>query len=308
MPKIDVTAKIASLRRRIDQLKNNEEVDARDLNLLLEKHHKDRFNELWDQQKLLKNTSLPDELKPYEKLYKQSATLVGKCKQLLISNAELQQQISLQIKSIETIKSAHNCLLSLIESNSQLINWLDRDVPNIISNEIIMRYINTNQNSNFITSQINDLLKQLPVLVTSKSSERKVSQEERFNWKSKREIWIEVCEEALAEYEGNTLEYLERLLFEKEVRAAKLFIEEYNKARDEYRDPIAAGNKILYQRGLKHYPSDKVARRNAEVDAMEAELIKRFESEMTDYEKEQLDLLREHEENVAQSRKKRKRH
>ena len=307
MPKLDITAKASALKRRIEQLKCGVEVDARDINLLLEIHHKDKFNQLWEHQKQLKNSTLPEELKSYEKLYKQSATLVGKCKQELESDNEQPQQKSLQIKAIETIKSAHECLLGLIESNSQLIEWLDRDVPSTISDEIVMRFATSNQNSNFVTNQIIELLHQLPVLVTSKSKERKVSQEQRFNWKSKREVWIEVCEEALAEYEGNTLEYLERQLLEKEIHAATLFSEEYIKAKDQYRDPIAAGNKILYQRGLKHYTLDKMSRRNAEVVAMEAELIKQFEAQMTDYEKEQQELLREHEESVVKNKKKRKR-
>lgn len=305
MPKLDQIAKADSLRKRIQQLKNNEEVDARDLNLLLNEEHKKIFLQLWDDQKNLRKINRPEILKPYEVLYKQIATLFAKLETLSSEKKTTTSIHKLQNTIIEKISELFNEIEKTFLKDSSLLVWLDRDLPDKTFKSIV-ETVEQNLSPEELIIKIRFVYTQIPILVTSSSKNKQCTQAEKFKWKTKREIWIDICETALIEYSADPVAELEKILLQKEVRAAKLFLEAYFKANDEDRDPIAAGNKILVQRGLKE-AEVIVTKRDREIEAMEAEILKYAESQMSDSEREQLEILREHEENVAKMRKKRRR-
>ncbi len=303
LPKLNQITKADSLRKRIQQLRNNEEVDARDLNLLLEEKYKKKFLQLWNDQKNLRQIKRPEILKPYELIYKQIAVLVAKYETAVLKKKTSSSIEKLRNPLIENINKLFTEIENSFLKDSSLLVWIDRDLPDKNMKLLLPAAVDHGFSPERLLSEIRYVFSNIPILVSSTSKNKLCSQAEKFNWRTKREIWIDICEEALLEYSADPLAELERILFQKEVRAAKLFIEAYFQAKDEGRDPIAAGNKILVQRGLKA-PEIKVTKRDREIEAMEAEILKYAESQMSDSEREQLEILREHEENVAKMRKK----
>lgn len=128
---------------------------------------------------------------------------------------------------------------------------------------------------------------------------RTIEEQRTLGWKTKRDIQIEVVKRVLSEYEENELEELKNQLKDKEVRQSKIFLSEFFGARKEGREFWSAwslANNELVRAGLPRIDgqvTQHLSKRDKEVREMEAQILERIRSEMTEEEREQDDLLRE---------------
>ena len=132
-------------------------------------------------------------------------------------------------------------------------------------------------------------------------------------WKSKRDIHIDALKAALNEALGNELAAWEKRGYDAEVRQGRVYFDELKKETDAGVDLKTAktrANNALTRAKLKRLDgqllgTQGLTKRDREIKAMEDEIQQKAESEMDDYEREQLELLREHEKAVLENRKKR---
>lgn len=129
----------------------------------------------------------------------------------------------------------------------------------------------------------------------------KTEEEKRkIGWKDKREVRIEIYKRAYDELRDNAVEDIKELQRQREAKANRVFMDAWSKALDEGKDKwsaISAGNIAVTRAGFAPANS-RVNKRDAEVRDLEEALKKQFEAEMTDEEREQHDLLKEHEKAV----------
>jgi hypothetical protein len=142
---------------------------------------------------------------------------------------------------------------------------------------------------------------------------RTKEEEAALGWKTKRDIHIAALESALREAQDAELAAWEKRLHDAEVRQGRVFFDELSKQRDAGVDMQTAktrANNALTRAGLRRLDGQKIGTqgltpRDKEIRAMEDAILQKVESEMDDYEREQLELLREHEKAVRENRKKR---
>jgi uncharacterized protein (UPF0335 family) len=132
-------------------------------------------------------------------------------------------------------------------------------------------------------------------------------------WKSKRQVRIEVLKAALATaWDGIEAEF-ERLQEQAEIRGTKIYFDTLNQALNDGKDKRVAenlANNAMTRAGLRRMDGQAIGlqglnKRDREIRAMEDAILQRAESEMDDDEREQLELLREHEKAVLENSKKR---
>lgn len=131
--------------------------------------------------------------------------------------------------------------------------------------------------------------------------------------KTKRDIHIEVLEAALNAAKDTEVEAWEKRLRDAEVRGARIYLDAYFSERDKGIDEETArtrANNALTRAGLQRLDGvivgkQGLTKRDREIREMEDAILKRHEDEMTPEEREQLELLREHEKAVLANRKKR---
>jgi hypothetical protein len=146
-----------------------------------------------------------------------------------------------------------------------------------------------------------------------KKRARTKEEEQALGWKTKRDIYIEAYERALKAATEDELAAVEKRMFKAEVRQARVFLDAFFAKRDEGREWASAwdfANNELTRAGLNRLDRRGVRtenKRDKEVREIEAQLLKQIEAEMTDYEREQLELLREHEKALQEQRKKQRR-
>ncbi len=147
-----------------------------------------------------------------------------------------------------------------------------------------------------------------------KSKRARTKEEEAaLGWKSKRDIHIAALESALREAQDAELAAWEKRLHDAEVRQGRVFFDELSKQRDAGVDMQTAktrANNALTRAGLRRLDGELIgtqglSKRDREIRAMEDAIQQKAESEMDEYEREQLELLREHEKAVLENRKKR---
>lgn len=146
-----------------------------------------------------------------------------------------------------------------------------------------------------------------------KKRARTKEEELAFGWKSKREIHIEALQSALNEARGVELAAWEKRGHDAEVRQGRVFFDELVKhttAGVDMQTAKTRANNALTRAGLKRLDGGLVAtqgltKRDSEIRAMEDAILAKAESELDDFEREQLELLREHEKAVLQNKKKR---
>jgi hypothetical protein len=133
-----------------------------------------------------------------------------------------------------------------------------------------------------------------------KEKRARTEEEQRtLGWKTKREIQIDVVKQALYEYEENELTVLEKQLQNKELRQANIFMREFVAARNKGKDFWSAwnwANNELVRAGLPRIDgqvTQHLNERDKQVREMEAQILERIRSEMTEEEREQNDLLRD---------------
>jgi len=126
-------------------------------------------------------------------------------------------------------------------------------------------------------------------------------------------VRIEVLKAALTTaWDGIEAEF-ERLKEQAEIRGAKIYFDTLNQALKDGKDKRVAenlANNALTRAGLRRMDGQVIGlqgltKRDREIRAMEDAIQQKAESEMDDYEREQLELLREYEKAVLENRKKR---
>ena len=141
---------------------------------------------------------------------------------------------------------------------------------------------------------------------------RTEQEQQELGWKSKRQVRIEVLKTALTTaWDGIEAEF-ERLKEQAEIRGAKIYFDTLNKALKDGKDKSVAtnlANNAMTRAGLRRMDGQAIGlqgltKRDREIRVMEDEIQQKAESEMDDYEREQLELLREHEKAVLENRKK----
>lgn len=184
MPLLTPENKKKSIEKLIAKIKANSEVAKRDINALLTKELQDEIKNNWKQQQVLRNVKKPVVLNQYEKLHKQALMLCGRYESYavsakVISNVLVDRRAKkeeLANKAKFAIKNAQDYLLLELKKRADLVVWLDRDVK---SGDLGLQY---------------DLL---PFLITSRSQDKLIDIKERFNWKTIKEVRLEVLEKAL---------------------------------------------------------------------------------------------------------------
>ena len=142
---------------------------------------------------------------------------------------------------------------------------------------------------------------------------RTEQEQQALGWKSKRQVRIEVLKAALTTAWDGIEEEFERLKDQAEIRGAKIYFDTLNQALKDGKDKSVAtnlANNAMTRAGLRRMDGQAIGlqgltKRDREIRAMEDAILQKAESEMDDYEREQLELLREHEKAVLENRKKR---
>lgn len=127
----------------------------------------------------------------------------------------------------------------------------------------------------------------------------------KIGWKTIREVRLDIYRQALHEAQDGLLDGILELQRDTEVKAARVFLDAYFNAEDGT-SKMSAGNIALRRNGFNRIDGQNFSYRNKrdkEVKALEDSLRQRLESEMSDDEKEQLELSREYDKAVAKRRK-----
>lgn len=127
----------------------------------------------------------------------------------------------------------------------------------------------------------------------------------KLGWKTIREVRLDIYRQALLDVQFGLIKGIEALQQQSEIKAARVFMDAYNKASEEGKNAFSAGNNALVRSGFKRidilgymqtdilgYKRDN--RRDKEVFEMEEALRKTFEANMTAEEKEQLESSKLH--------------
>jgi hypothetical protein len=184
MPLLTPENKKKSIEKLIAKIEANCEVAKRDINALLTKELQAEIESSWKQQQALRKVKKPAVLNQYEKLHKQALMLFGRYDSYaigakVISNVLVDRSAKkdeLANKTKLAIKKTQDYLLLALKKRKDLADWLDRDIE---SGDLGLQY---------------DLL---PFLITSRSEDKLVDIKERFNWKTIKEVRLEVLDKAL---------------------------------------------------------------------------------------------------------------
>ena len=283
------------LQQRIAELTAGKEIDAKHIKVLLSEERQIEFDAEWRRQQALRKQTKPTALNTYETLHRQAAALLARCGSAAAkTKAEQTALKKLQLKLSVTIEAAHSEVQRVTKKQPTVAQWLDRDFAALLMDADLASNGNSAKELRTITQQLAEQFHLLPVLVTSRSEHRRVTVEERFGWKTKREIRLQLLQAELAALENNLLDDLAQELRRKDVHAAEVYLSGYFSAK-EGTSARSAANAALQRHG---YPREDALRgrgggeRDREVRDMEAQLLTEFETELDADEREQLALLR----------------
>ena len=295
---MDTIERIGRLEQRIAELDAGKEIDAKHITVLLSTQRQREFDSEWRRQQTLRRQKKPAALTTYETLHRQCASLRARC--LSSPSRSKSQQatlVKLQTKWQQAIERAHAEIIKQIKKRAALAEWLDRAVADIVDIDQIELDTANQKTVKHRNTLLNDSYERLPVLVTSKNDGRRVTQEERFGWQTKRDIRLRLLRETLAELNDNLLAELEREQYKREVRAARVFMDAFAAAKKAGKNAWSEANAALQQNGFVRVDRIRARgteRRDREVREMEEALLKQIEAAMTDEEREQLALSREY--------------
>ena len=131
----------------------------------------------------------------------------------------------------------------MIAKNGKLAEWLDRAAPSTLPTITLADGDKAAIENNY--KLLDDLYEQLPILVSSKNERRRVSIEERFGWKSKREIRLDLLRQIFDKANDNALKDSEKEVYQREVKAARVFMDAFCKAREEGKNAYSEANIAL---------------------------------------------------------------
>ena len=126
---------------------------------------------------------------------------------------------------------------------------------------------------------------------------RTKEEEAALGWKTKRQVQIEAVEDELAMHSDNALVDLKKEKADAEQRGAKIFMDAVSKGMREGKtleQAFTMANNDLTRAGLQRidgYVSRHLSSRDREIFEMEQTLMQKHESEMDEFEREQLELL-----------------
>ena len=174
------------------------------------------------------------------------------------------------------INNAHR-----LERLRERIKQIENDV------EVDIRDIN-----NLLTKEQQQLLKDL---WTDEQANRKDKSYKKEQWQSKKDIRLRVLRDVVQQLDDNLLEEIKKLQREREVKAARVFMDAFVDAKKNNQNALSKANIALQRAGFK--PIDRtvhsISKRDKEVRDLEEQLLKQFEAEMTEEEREQRELLKE---------------
>lgn len=128
---------------------------------------------------------------------------------------------------------------------------------------------------------------------------RTAAEQQALGWKSKREVQIEILQDALAAAKSAQAEVFRRKVQQTNVRQARNYFDSLNASEEVGITGQQARNRAnndLTRSGLRRMDGQSVghaSKRDREVAELEAELMKRIETEMTAEEREQQEMLRQ---------------
>jgi hypothetical protein len=146
-----------------------------------------------------------------------------------------------------------------------------------------------------------------------KKRARTKEEEAALGWKSKRDIHIEALTQALHSAQDGELAAWKKKMHDAEVRQGRVYFDELKAQTAKGIDAATAktkANNALTRSGLKRLDGAMIGtqglnKRDREIRDLEDAIQQKNESELDNYEREQLELLREHEKAVLENRKKR---
>jgi len=138
---------------------------------------------------------------------------------------------------------------------------------------------------------------------------RTKADEKELGWMSKREVHIKAYEAALSFTEDGLLESLLIRQKNTEIRAARIYLDEFFVAKDEgkssYQANLAAQNE-LKRAHLAEVENERISDRDKKLTALEETLKAQIRKKMTPSELEQMQLNEEYEAEAAEKLKKRR--
>ena len=304
---MDTIERIGRLQQRIAELDAGKEIDAKHITVLLSKARQREFAAEWRRQQSLRKIKKPATLNAYEMLHKQASALLARClSSPSRTKSDQSTLVKLQTKCVAAIERAHAEIANQLKKRATPVEWLDRAVVDI--SDIDERVLGTgNQKTvKHNNTLLNDGYDRLPILVSSKNERRRVTQEERFGWQTKRDIRLRLLRETLAELNTNLVAELEQEQQKREVRAARVFMDVYVAAAKDGKNAMAEANAALQRNGFRRMDlqySRRKNQRDREVREMEEALMKRIEAAMTEDEREQLALSREYDKQAGRTGK-----
>lgn len=232
MPSFTTIERIERTEQRISELTAGKEVDAKHIAVLLNKERQQEFAAEWRRQQKLRLVKKPVALSEYEILHKQASAVLARCiASATRAKTDQATVFKLQTKCITTIERAQAEIAKQIKKRAALTEWLDREVAVMLP---VIELDDANQKAIKLNNGVlNDGYERLPILITIKNHRRQVTQEQRFGWQTKRDIRLRLLRETLTELNANLVTELEREQHQREVRAARVFMDAYFKAGDE---------------------------------------------------------------------------
>ena len=305
MPKLTSLQLLERIEERLRDLEAGKELEAREINVLLTTQQRQQLKAEWQAQQKLRKLKRPTAFTAYEAKHKNTVAWIYKCHKLASkTRAERVKLLTAQTKCVEALTQAHATANKLVKSKPNNVIWFDRDLDiTLCVDELSETELATNNWLLLLTYV------QLPIVVTSRNTDKLLTVEERFGWKTIREVRIDSYKQALSTAKDNILEELEKEQYKQQVRADRIFLDAYFGAKDG-QDKFSQGNIALMRSGIRklnargHYVD--INTRDKDSWQLEAELKKRFEMEMSEEEREQLELVREYEMEMDKRLKKRK--
>jgi len=305
MPKLSSIQVLERIEERLRDLEAGKELEAREINVLLTTQQRQQLKAEWQAQQKLRKLKRPTAFTAYEAKHKNVVAWIYKCHKLASkTRAERLKLLTAQTKCVEALIQAHATANKLVKLKPNNVFWFDRDLDiSLCVDELSETELATNNWLLLLTYV------QLPIVVTSRNTDKLLTVEERFGWKTIREVRIDSYREALKLASDNILEELEKEQYKQQVRADRIFLDAYFGAKDG-QDKFSQGNIALMRNGIRkinargHYVDTNT--RDKDSWQLEAELKKRFEMEMSEEEREQLKLVREYEIEMDKRLKKRK--
>ncbi len=305
MPKLSSLQIFDRIEERLRDLEAGKELEAREINVLLTTQQRQQLKAEWQAQQNLRKLKRPTAFTAYEAKHKNAVAWIYKCHKLSSkTRAERQKLLTAQSKCVEAIAQAHATANKLVKSKPNNSVWFDRDLDSTLYADKLSETELATNNWLLLLTYV-----QLPIVVTSRNVDKLMTVEERFGWKTIREVRIDCYKQALKLASDNILKELDKEQYRQQVRADKIFLDAYFGAK-QGQDAFSQGNIALMRNGIRkinsrgHYVD--INTRDKDSWQLEAELKKRFEMEMSEEEREQLELVREYEMEMDKRLKKRK--